>query len=113
MDLATSALLWGENTKKYQPSLKDLINITPVCTCINFPGQLNNGLCKSRGFLGGSGGKESAGNARDAGRHKFDPWVGKIPWRREVNPLLYSCLENPMDRGAWRATVHGITKTWT
>ena len=29
------------------------------------------------------------------------------------NPLQYSCLENPMDRGAWRATVHGVTKSWT
>ena len=29
------------------------------------------------------------------------------------NPLLYSCLENPMDRGAWQVTVHGVTKSWT
>ena len=29
------------------------------------------------------------------------PWVGKMPWRRESSPLQYSCLENPMDRGAW------------
>ena len=29
------------------------------------------------------------------------------------NPLQYSCLENPMDRGAWQATVHGITQSWT
>ena len=41
----------------------------------------------------------------------FDAWVGKIPW--EYNRLQYSCLENPMNRGAWRATVHGITKSWT
>ena len=40
--------------------------------------------------------------------------VGKIPWRRENgNPLQYSCLENPMDRGAWRATVHGVAKSQT
>ena len=44
---------------------------------------------------------------------------GSIPgWRRSPgegngNPLQYSCLENPMDRGAWWATVHGITKSWT
>ena len=37
-------------------------------------------------------------------RPGFDPWVGKISWRRHGNPLQYSCLENPMDRGAWRAT---------
>ena len=44
--------------------------------------------------------------------HRFDPWVGKIPRRRNGYPLQYSCLENPMDRGAWRATVHGVKKSW-
>ena len=34
----------------------------------------------------------------------FSPWVGKIPWRRN------SCLENPMDRGAWQARVHGVAR---
>ena len=43
----------------------------------------------------------------------FDPWVGNIPWRRKQHPLQYSCLENSMDRGAWRTTVHGVTKSWT
>ena len=38
---------------------------------------------------------------------------GKIPWRKRSNPLQYCCLENPVDRGAWRATVHGVTKTQT
>ena len=38
----------------------------------------------------------------------FDPWVGKSPWEEgDGNPLQYSCLENPMDTRAWRATVHG------
>ena len=52
----------------------------------------------------------------NAGRHKrcrFSPWVGKIPWRRACNPFQYSCLENPVDRGAWRATVHRVTKSQT
>ena len=40
----------------------------------------------------------------------FDPWVRKTPWRRNGNPLQYSCKGNPMDRGAWWATVHGVTK---
>ena len=38
-------------------------------------------------------------------RWGFKPWGGKIPWRRKCKPLQYSCLENPMDRRAWRATV--------
>ena len=41
-------------------------------------------------------------------RCKFNPWVGKIPWRRAGIPLQYSCLENPMDRWVWWATVHGV-----
>ena len=42
------------------------------------------------------------------GRPGFDPWVGKIPWRRESYPLHYSGLENSMD-----CIVHGVTKNWT
>ena len=37
----------------------------------------------------------------------------KFTWRKLCNPLQYSCLENPMDRGAWRATVHEVTKSQT
>ena len=46
-------------------------------------------------------------------RPGFNPWVGKIPKEGNSNPLQYSCLENPMDRGAWQATVHGVAKTKT
>ena len=38
---------------------------------------------------------------------------GKSPGEGNGNPLQYSCLENPMDRGAWQATVHGVAKNWT
>ena len=43
-------------------------------------------------------------------RLRFNLCVRKIPWRRKCYPLLYSCLENPMDRGAWRAIVHEVPK---
>ena len=43
-------------------------------------------------------------------RHTFDLLFGKIPWRRKWNSLQYSCLENPMDTGARRATVHRVAK---
>ena len=43
----------------------------------------------------------------------FNPWVGKIPGEGNSNPLQYSCQENSMDRGAWQATVHGVSKSWT
>ena len=62
------------------------------------------------GFPGGSEVKASACNARDLGSI---PGSGRFPGKGNGNPLQYSCLENPMDRGAWRATVHGVAKSWT
>ena len=62
------------------------------------------------GFPGGSDGKESACNAGDPGSI---PGWGKSPRVGNGNPLQYSCLENPMDRGTWQATVHEIKKTQT
>ena len=56
------------------------------------------------GFPGGSDGKESACNAGDPG---LIPGTRRSPGEENGNPLQYSCLENPMDRGAWWATVHG------
>ena len=41
------------------------------------------------------------------------PGSGRSPGEGNGNPLQYSCLENPMDGGAWRATVHGVAKSWT
>ena len=43
-------------------------------------------------------------------RPGFDPWVRKIPWRRKWQPTPVSCLENPMDRGGWQATAHGVRR---
>ena len=55
--------------------------------------------------------KESTCQCRRRRRLGFNPWVRKIPWSRKWQPLQYSCLENSMDRGAWWATVHGVTKS--
>ena len=49
----------------------------------------------------------------NAGDESSIPGSGRSPGEGNDNPLQYSCLENPMDRGAWRATVHGIAKSWT
>ena len=57
------------------------------------------------GFPGDSDGKESAGNAGDLG---LIPGSGRSPGEGNGNPLQYSCLENSMDSGAWRAIVHGV-----
>ena len=70
------------------------------------------------GFPSGTGGKEpacetvflqveSAGDIREVG---LIPGSGRSPGGEHGNPLQYSCLENPMDRGAWWGTVHGVTK---
>ena len=50
------------------------------------------------------------GDARDTGSI---PGLGRSPGKGNGNPVQYSCLENSMDRGASRATVHGVTKSWT
>ena len=65
------------------------------------------------GFPGGSVVKESACNTRDAGDVGLIPGSGRSPGGGHGNPLQYFCLENPMDRGAWRATVHRVTKSRT
>ena len=49
----------------------------------------------------------------DCRRLRFDPWVGRSPRGGHGGPLLCSCLENRVDRGAWRAAVHGATKSRT
>ena len=56
---------------------------------------------------GGSDSKESACNAGDLGSI---PGSGKSPGEGNGNPLQYSCLENPVDRGAWQATVLGVAR---
>ena len=61
------------------------------------------------GFLGGSDGKENVCNAEDLG---LFPGSGRCPGEGNGNPVHYSCLENSMNREAWWAKVHGVTKSW-
>ena len=58
----------------------------------------------------GSDGKESASSVGDPGSI---PGSGRSPGEGNGNPLQYSFLENPKDVGAWQATVHGVTNSWT
>ena len=58
-------------------------------------------------------GKESACNAGDARDEGSIPELGRSPGGGNGNPLQFSCLENAMDRGAWRATVPGVAKSRT
>ena len=62
-------------------------------------------------FPSGPGVKNPPANARDASNLSLiDTWVGKISWRRKLQPTLYLAWEPAIDRGTWWATVHGITK---
>ena len=65
-------------------------------------------LWHTQDFPGGSDGKASAYSAGDPGSI---PGSGRSPGEGNGNPLQYSCLENPMDGGAWWASVHGVAKS--
>ena len=75
-----------------------------------FPNTDMNKVFLPWGFPGSSDGKESVCNAEDSG---LIPGLGRSPGGGNVYPLQCSCLENSMDRGAWWATVHEVTKSWT
>ena len=77
-----------------------------VSSPLNFLGLYQQSL----DFPGGSDGKESACNAGDPG---LIPGSGRSPGEGSGNPLQYSWMENPMDRGAWWSAVLGVTKSWT
>ena len=87
-----------------------LLTLTNVCLLLSVSSVF---LLWINDFLGGASGKGTTCQCR---RHKRPGLI--LVWRRSPeegngNPLQYSCLENPMDRGAWWATVHGVTKSWT
>ena len=65
------------------------------------------------GFPGGALVKNLPANAEDERDVGLIPGLGRSPGGGHSNPLQYSCLENPMDRGAWRATVHSLTESDT
>ena len=70
-------------------------------------------LSDTRGFPGGTVVKNlpvNAGDVRDMGSI---PGLERSPGGGHSNPLQYSCLENPMVRGDWQVTVHGVAKSWT
>ena len=90
-----------------------------AATCVGLEITILSGVSQSRvshdatyvwGFPRGSADKEPACNAGDLGSI---PGLGRSPEGENVNPLQYSCQENPMDRGVWRATVDGVSKNQT
>ena len=102
----------GERTSVAQGPLISRIEARVSCLFLNdLHGQEFPDSASGRGFSGVSVGKEpaySAGDARDTGSI---PGSERSPGEGSGNPLQFSCLENPMDRGAWRAAVHGVVHT--
>ena len=74
---------------------------------------MNYGGTVLLGFLGDSMVKNPPAKIEDAGDMGLIPGLGRSPGVGSGNPPPYSCLENPMDRGAWWAAVHGVTKSET
>ena len=83
------------------------------CAWIPDSQKLGDNKCGIWGLPRWLSGKESACDAGDTGDLGSIPRSGRSPGEGNGNPLQYSCLENPTERGAWRATVHGVTKRWT
>ena len=82
-----------------------LVSCSVARLCLTLCDSLRIGV--SKGFPSGSV------ECRRRRRSRFDPWVGGSPGGGNGNPLQYSCLENPMDRGTRWATVHGFAKSQT
>ena len=83
------------------------MGIGKVASCMGVTVIRDSAFGSSSGLPRWLSGKESACNAGDA--HSV-PGLGRPPGEGNGNPLQYSCLGNPMDRGAWWATVHGVKK---
>ena len=64
-------------------------------------------------ILGGASGKNPSANAGDIGDMSLIPGLGRSHEGGHGIPLQYSCLENPIDTGAWWVTVYRVAKTWT
>ena len=80
-----------------------------VCVCVMYV-CVDVDVCASQVALVVKNLPANAGNIRDAGSN---PGLGRSPGEWHSNPLQYSCLENPMDKRGWWATVHGVSKSRT
>ena len=84
-------------------------SFTHVCFCV----PISSFYKDIRGFPGGTSGKEFACQCRRHRDVSLIPGFGRSPGGGHGNPFQYSCLENPMDKGAWQAKVHRDAKIWT
>ena len=100
---------WSDSSNNWQPLA--LLWVTrwagPFCTSTQLI------LTTLKGFPGGASGKEHACQCSRCKRRRFSPGLGRSPGEGNGYPLQYSYLEKPMDRGAWRATVHVVAQNGT
>ena len=82
---------------------------SPVCGCIHIPPCNRTPVIKDWGFPGGAVVKITPTNGGDTRDADSIPVSERSPGEGNGNPLQCSCLENPMDRGAWQVAVHGVT----
>ena len=99
----------GGKENGYNPSGENLTISHKIIYAFTF--WLNNQI--SRNLLRWLSGKETACDAGDMGDVGSIPGSERSPERGNGNPVQHSCLENPMDRGAWWATVHGVANSHT
>ena len=101
--------LWEVSCRWRHAFIRVQFHVTRAMPDVPVAGQLVS-IFNQGSLPDGSAGKETACDAGDLGSI---PGLGRSPPGGNGNPLQYSCLENPMDREAWWATVHGVTKSWT
>ena len=90
-----------------------LSSISPSFSVTSLAAPAQSKYSIPRGFPGGAGGEEPAANTEDPRDMGLNPESARSPAKGNHYPLQYSCLENPMDRGVWWATVHGVVKSCT
>ena len=109
LSVAAEAINWKADDElwmKWQHLMISLVNLHDV-PYNKIQLKVPSTICD---FPGGSDSKASVYNTGDPGSI---PGLGRSPGEGNGNPLQYSCLENPMDRGAWWATIRGVSKGWT
>ena len=106
-----SLLRWCQRRPTEESELSPLPSANKAITLMEAMwGTVTRHLHLQTSFPGGSVVKNPPANAGDA---DSIPGLGRSPGGGHGNPLQYSCLENPMDRGTWQAAVHGVSKSWT
>ena len=91
-------------------TMKENVPVWNTQNQVTLDNVLSSGICTHMGFPGTSVVKNLPANVGDSGSI---PGLGRCPGEENGNSLWYSCLENPLDRGTWQATVRGIPKSWT